>query len=126
MDQTLFRRILIAVYQLLPSYPFGVSRFSTFDLLVRLTEGRQLPGYRWRSLRARRERRERLKKVAITSATGLMIGLMLYVGAEWYAGLPETSQVKTFLKAVPVISGLLGLLWGLVLVFRGEKRTLWG
>ncbi len=91
-----------------------------------MTEGRQLPGYRWRSLQMRRRRKERFWKIAKATGTGLAIGVALYFGGKWYAGLPETSPIKAFLKAVRAISALLGLLWGLVLVFRGEKRTLWG
>ena len=96
-----------------------------FGVIPRLTEGRQLPGYRWRSLQGRRQSKERSLKIAKATGTGLTIGALLYFGGDWYAGLPETSSTKAFLKAVPAISALLGLLWGLVLVFRGEKRTLW-
>jgi hypothetical protein len=77
-------------------------------------------------LQERRRRREQLRKLTIGAASGLAIGLALYFGGEWFAGLPETDPRKALLKAIPAISGLLGLVWGLVLVFRGEKRTLWG
>ena len=85
-----------------------------------------LPGYRWRSLQGRRKRKERLYKLLKATGTGLAIGVVLYFGGQYYTDLPETSPMKAFLKAIPAVSGLLGLAWGLVLVLRGEKRTLWG
>jgi len=101
-------------------------RGGSLDVIALLTEGRQLPGYRWQPLIERRRRKERLWKIAKATAAGLVIGVALYIGGEWYKDLAETSPTKAFLQAVTAISGLLGLLWGLVLVFRGEKRTLWG
>ena len=52
--------------------------------------------------------------------------LAIWFGAEKVAGLPMDSPIKLFLTAVPAVAALFGLLWGLVLVIRGEKRTLWG
>jgi hypothetical protein len=118
-DQKLFRKTLAHLFQYFEQSGTG------FGVIPRLTEGRQLPGYRWRSLQGRRQSKERSLKIAKATGTGLTIGALLYFGGDWYAGLPETSSTKAFLKAVPAISALLGLLWGLVLVFRGEKRTLW-
>ena len=119
-DRKLFRKTLAALFQ-------NFERTGHFfDEIVRLTEGRQLPGYRWRSLQGRRKRKERLYKLLKATGTGLAIGVVLYFGGQYYTDLPETSPMKAFLKAIPAVSGLLGLAWGLVLVLRGEKRTLWG
>jgi len=119
-DRKLFRKTLAALFQ-------NFERTGHFfDEIVRLTESRQLPGYRWRSLQGRRKRKERLYKLLKATGTGLAIGVVLYFGGQYYADLPETSPMKAFLKAIPAVSGLLGLAWGLVLVLRGEKRTLWG
>ena len=117
-DQKLFRKTLAHLFQYFEQSGTG------FGVISRLTEGRQLPGYRWRSLQGHRQSKERSLKIAKATGTGLTIGALLYFGGDWYAGLPETSSTKAFLKAVPAISALLGLLWGLVLVFRGEKRTM--
>jgi hypothetical protein len=106
-DQRIVRKILARLLK-----HFGLSG-DYFAEIERLTEGRQLPGYRWRSLQGRREARERFRRIARATGTGLAIGVGLYLGGEWYAGLPKTSQMKAFLKAVPAISTLLGLLWGL-------------
>jgi hypothetical protein len=62
----------------------------------------------------------------VLAPTSLAIGSALYFGGEWFAGLPETDPTKLFFKAVPAVSTLRGLLWGLFMVFRGERRTLWG
>jgi HEAT repeat protein len=125
-DQKLFRQILAALYRDFEQTGSLYDAIESLDAIERLTGGRQLPGYRWRSLQKRREQKERLRKIAIASGTGCVIGFALYFGGEWYAGLPETSPMKMFLKAIPAVSTLLGLAWGFVLVFRGEKPTLWG
>jgi hypothetical protein len=93
--------------------------------ITALVTGRQLPGYRWRSLKARRLRRERLRKFMIGAGTGLAIGIALYFGASWFAALPEGDPKKKFLDAVPAVSVLFGLLWGLLQVIRGNKSTIW-
>ena len=64
------------------------------EMVSKVTDGRQLPGYRWRPLVERRRRRERLRKVAVAVAKGLVIGLVLYFGGEWFAGLPETDRQR--------------------------------
>jgi hypothetical protein len=105
----------------------GISPFGdTPDAIARIVEGRQLPGYRWTSLKARRLRWGKLRKIALGTATALAITLAIWFGAGWIAGLPADNPTKLFLTSVPAVATLLGLLWGLVLVVRGEKRTLWG
>jgi hypothetical protein len=105
----------------------SVSAFATLSsLIAKVVEGRQLPGYRWVGLKTRRLRRAKLRKIAIGPASALGIALAIWFGAEKVAGLPMDSPIKLFLTAVPAVAALLGLLWGLVLVIRGEKRTLWG
>jgi HEAT repeats len=113
------RRAFHTIY----TFPPGVE--TTVRAIGTLTAGRQLPGYRWHSLKARRLRRERWRKLAIGTITGLGIGLLLYFGGAWYAKLPEHDPRKAFLDAVPAISTLLGLLWALWQVIRGGKKTPW-
>jgi HEAT repeat protein len=116
-------RYLQRAFHTINTFPPGVE--TTVRALGNLTAGRQLPGYRWHSLKARRLRRERWRKLAIGTITGLGIGILLYFGGAWYAELPEHDPRKAFLDAVPAISTLLGLLWALWQVIRGGKKTPW-
>ena len=105
----------------------SIGSFETLShALEEMIEGHQLPGYRWISLQARRRRRALLRKVAVGTASALVIALTIWFGAGWISGLPADSPWKLFLASVPSVATLIGLLWMLVLVVVGEKRTPWG
>jgi HEAT repeats len=116
-------RYLRRAFSTIYTFPPGVGAAVT--ALGQLTAGRQLPGYRWRSLKARRLRRERWKKLAIGTGIAAAIAAVLIFGGMWYAKLPEGDPKKAFLIAVPAVSGLFALLWKLWQVIRGGKKTPW-
>jgi hypothetical protein len=122
---------LAVVPPILPRLWHAANRdFDSFVVLLsaiaRVTEGRLLPGYRWVPLTVRHLRRTRLRKLAIGSATAVAIALAIWFGAGWYAGLPANDPIRLCLTAIPSVSALFGLIWAIVLVVSGEKRTPWG
>jgi hypothetical protein len=82
-------------------------------------------GCRWIPLSGRHLRRARLRKLAIWSVAALATAPAIWFGAGWFAGLSDKDPTRLFLTVILTVSGLLGLLWAIVLVVRGEKRILW-
>lgn len=73
-------------------------------------------GCRCVPLSGRHLRRARLRKLVIGIAAALATAR-----AIWFAGQSEKDPTRLFVTAIPTVSGLLGLLWAMVLLVRGEK-----
>lgn len=96
---------------------FDVSN-AALQSIRQLTQGRQLPGYRWIPLAERQQRRQRLFRA--------VYGVVLFIGVALTAfGLSYLAPDNRLLQTLTVLGGLIGIAAGLAQILGKTLRTPW-